>query len=101
MRITLILCGFIPLLGCTATDPMTRPGIWHPTGANDANLRAMIANPHDLVIGASSPGADGDVAAAAVQRYRTGKVKALPDSGVAQVSAVSSGAPSGAAASTN
>lgn len=45
-----------PLLlsGCIATtnDPWNRDGAWRSTGANDANLRAMIADPSHLSRGA-------------------------------------------------
>lgn len=89
------------LAGCAGIDPLTRPGVWHPVGANDANLLAMIVNPLDLVNGAASPIADGAIAAGAVARYHADKVKTLPDSGVAQVSAVGFGASGQPAAGAN
>lgn len=103
MRTILIACFLFALPGCTGTDPLYRSGLWHPTGANEANLRAMIADPQDLVSGASSPNADGQIAAAAIQRYRTDRVKPLPDSGIAQISTVAGGATAApvAAASPN
>ncbi len=95
----LLLLG--ALAGCAGIDPLTRPGAWHPIGSNDANLLVMIANPLDLVNGAASPGADGAIAAAAVARYHADKVKPLPDSGVAQVTAVGFGASAQPAAGVN
>ncbi len=86
------------LAGCAATDPLTREGAWHPVGANDANLRAMIADPQDLVNGVPSRLADGGMAAAAVARYHAGRVKPLPDSGLAAIAVQGSGSSSGAAA---
>lgn len=85
MRIGLIV---VLLAGCAAIDPLARPGAWQPTGANDANLRAMIADPDDLQHGRADIRADGQVVAAAITRYRTGHVKELPASDIAKVSPV-------------
>ena len=79
-----ILSLLLVLSGCAAEDPLTRPGLWQPVGANDANLAAMVADPNDLVTGVVDRHMDGQVAAAAVARYRAGKVKELPDSNIAQ-----------------
>ncbi len=46
--------------------------------ATAANLGMMLADPRDLIQGRLPGDADGTVAAAAMQRYRTDKVKALP-----------------------
>ena len=75
--------------GCAAVDPTHREGTWQPIGANDANLRAMVANPEDLNHGRADTRADGAVAARAVARYRAGKVKELPDSAIAQIAPIS------------
>lgn len=83
-RVALLGC-VAALAGCTGLDPELRPGEWHPSGANEANLAVMVANPADLAHGASSVGADGPEAVAAVARLRDGKVKALPDSGLAEL----------------
>ena len=65
-------CGYDP------DDPYARPGTWNPTGDNDANLRAMVANPHDL-IGGTGPGTSaGAEAAPPVKRVFTGKRYPLP-----------------------
>jgi type IV pilus biogenesis protein CpaD/CtpE len=37
--------------GCAMTDPYQRAGMWQPSGAVQANLAAMVANPGDLVTG--------------------------------------------------
>ncbi len=89
------------LAGCAGVDPLTRPGVWHPVGANDANLLAMIVNPLDLANGAASPVADGAIAAGAIARYHADKVKALPDSGVAQLTTVGFGGSAQPAAGAN
>ena len=91
----LLLCAALP--GCALTDPQTRPGTWQPTGANDANLRAMIADPHDLVHGQAGSGTEAAVAARAVARYRADNVKDLPDSALAPVSPLPGGSGASAA----
>ena len=85
--------------GCAGEDPLSRAGQWHPVGANDANLRTMIADADDLVTGVASRQADGQVAAAAVARYRAGRVKELPDSTISKVAPiqVNNAAPAAAA----
>ena len=85
--------------GCATVDPTERAGTWQPIGANEANLRAMIANPADLSRGRAGADADGEVAAEAVARYRAGKVRKLPDSGIAQMTAVSFGSNQSSSAS--
>jgi hypothetical protein len=37
--------------GCAAIDPYQRAGMWQPTGAVQANLAAMVADPADLTMG--------------------------------------------------
>jgi len=53
MHPTVWLIGALLVAGCDTylTDPYQRPGTYNPTGVNDANLRVMVANPHDLVEG--------------------------------------------------
>ena len=81
-------CAALSLLvlgGCTQIDPLTKEGIWRPTGANDANLRAMVAVPSDLAYGRAARASDGRMAAQAVERLRTGKVYPLQDAGFSKV----------------
>ncbi len=78
------------LAGCTTLDPLTREGLWHPSGANEANLAAMVADPADLVRGKDYEGTDGQMAAAAVARLRVNRVKQLPDSNIAKIAAQTS-----------
>jgi hypothetical protein len=72
--------------GCTMTgNPMYRAGTWHPTGANEANLAAEVANPHDLVAGEGEMGVaetPGPLAVMPVEHLRSDTVKPLPDSSV-------------------
>ncbi len=102
LLLPVLLGPLLGVAGCAATDPLSRPGLWHPIGANDANLRAMIADPEDLHHGAVDGRADGEVAANAVARYRAGKVKELPDSAIAKIAPISiNNNSSGAAAGGN
>jgi type IV pilus biogenesis protein CpaD/CtpE len=39
------------LAGCANRDPYQRLDVWRPTGANSANLAAMVADPRDLIRG--------------------------------------------------
>jgi hypothetical protein len=97
-RSTALLLLLVGLAACNQIDPYTRPGNWRPNGANDANLRAMVAVPADLVVATPASPADGQQAAAAVDRLRHDTVRALPDSGLAQITPVSGGSPSAPAA---
>lgn len=69
------------LAGCTVppwSDPFERPGTWRPTGANEANLRAMAQNPADLERGQA---ARGDLAAEGIppiERLLAGQRRPLP-----------------------
>jgi hypothetical protein len=75
-------CLFLLLLstGCTPEYPYDRPGTWGPAqmGANDANLRAMVANRQDLVAGSGEEGTVGPEAAAPVRRLFKGQRYPLP-----------------------
>lgn len=59
-----------------ANDPSPNFGC-----ATAGNLAAMIADPRDLVAPPEPGGADGDVAAQSVQRYRARTVQPLIDVG--------------------
>jgi hypothetical protein len=61
-----------------AFDPYQRPGTWNPVGDNDANLRVMVANPHDLVEGSGQGASAGAEAAPPVARVLAGKRYPLP-----------------------
>ncbi len=63
------LAAALVIGGCTAQEPYERPGTWRATGANDANLRAMVANPSDLDRGvAPAAPARGEMGALAASR---------------------------------
>lgn len=88
---SLALCSIVPLGGCELTDPYQRPGNWRPLGVNDANLAVMVSNKLELVQGTAPGESDGHLAAAAVDRLRRNRVKALPDSGVGPVTPIAVG----------
>lgn len=46
-----LMLGVLILGGCEDRDPYRRTDVWHPTGAPQANLAAMVANPQDLIRG--------------------------------------------------
>lgn len=48
--------GILALTGCQSRDPYYRTDVWKPTGANAANIAAMVANPYDLIHGRRNDG---------------------------------------------
>jgi hypothetical protein len=72
--ITMLVTGCSP----GTFDPSQRAGTWMPAGDNDVNLRAMVANPHDLVEGAGQSTSAGASAAPPVARLLAGKRYPLP-----------------------
>lgn len=80
------------LVACEATDPFLAEGRWRPAGANEANLRAMVADPAHLERGQAAVRTDAAAAAAAVDRLRRDKVRPLPGAtGTSRVGAASGG----------
>lgn len=69
----------LPLLlaACGSGDAYNHADAWSPSGANAQNIAAMIANPHDLVVGRSSGRRDARQAAGAVDRVSQDKPKPL------------------------
>jgi hypothetical protein len=84
--------------GCTydMSDPYLRPGTWNPTGDNDANLRAMVANPHDLVEGTGQGASASAEAAPPVARLLAGKRYPLPQLNASDLNVVPEQPPQGA-----
>ena len=93
MRRWFCLLLLLATAGCTPDYPMDKPGTWRlgEVSANDANLRVMIVNPHDLQAGAGESTTLGSEAAPPIRRLLTGKRYPLPASNVLQINA--SGAP--------
>ena len=91
----------LPLLAglsaCESIDPYTAEGRWRPLGANESNLRAMVADPAHLDRGVPAARVDAQTATAAVDRLRRDRVKPLPASGVSLIN-VTGGATGGGAA---
>ena len=85
------------LSGCAGPDPYDFPQTWRPTGANDANLAVMATRPADLARGRGTGPADAQVAAAAVDRLRSGHPKAIDTSSGSSGGAGSAGGGAGLA----
>ena len=64
----LAACIGMGVAACGPQYEIDRPGTWQPTGANDRNLRAMIADPRDLGYGAASTTERASGASRAVTR---------------------------------
>jgi hypothetical protein len=84
LRGALLLGLMSAVAGCNLGDPYQRAGNWRPNGSNERNVRVLAANPADLERGQRSAGTEGQRAAAAIDRLRLDRVKALPDSGIAR-----------------
>lgn len=73
----ILATAILGLTGC-AVDPYTRDGVWRPSAVNETNLRTMVADPRDLQQGVGEQGANGALAATAVQRLLEDRVRPLP-----------------------
>lgn len=91
LRRTAVPALLLLLPACQAFEPYEREGTWRPMDANGFNLAAMVANPDHLRRGVGTDRADGQLAAAAVQRLRSGTVKRLPTAGIARFGTGDSG----------
>ncbi|MFN6999003.1 hypothetical protein [Elioraea tepidiphila] len=88
-----MLRGLVPALaavllvsGCgAASDPSQREGTWRPSGANAANLRAMIVDPSHLRQGVGDPTGRGRQATNAIERLEDDDLKPLPDIRASQI----------------
>lgn len=92
------------LAGC-AQDPFDRPGTWSvpigTTGANDANLRTMIADPRDLTAGTGEENSTGTAAAGPVRKLLSGRRAQLPQSDVSTIKVGTGGGGSSSGAAGN
>jgi type IV pilus biogenesis protein CpaD/CtpE len=84
-RLLVTATGLLVLSGCAQTDPFQRPGIWRPMGANEMDFELQVARAADMVKGRGTDEADGDSAAAAIDRMRHDKVKPLLSNSVSKV----------------
>jgi len=88
-----ILYTTVALLGlaaCTPDHPFDKPGTWSlgPPGSlnsNEANLRTMVINPNDLVVGQSEPGSMGAEASRPIRKLYAGQRQALPQNNTIQL----------------
>lgn len=72
--------------GCAGlNDPFQREGTWQPENLNQANIAAMVANPHHLEHGVGDDSSPGEISAAAVRRLLTDHVKPLSTSNVGPI----------------
>ena len=86
----LVIVTAFSAAGCS--DPeIDRPGTWKPTGINDQNLRAMLANPQDSYNGTGALTSRGDSGSRAVARLLADRRRALLDASLSHI-APSSGA---------
>jgi hypothetical protein len=88
MKTTFCLLLLLGVVACSPDHPFDKPGTWsiqNQGSANDANLRAMIVNPHDLIEGQSASNSLSAEASAPVKRLLTGKRTPLPISGLLQL----------------
>ena len=69
------------LTGCELTEPYDRIGTWRPSHSMDANIAVSAVNPSDLVRGVDYQPRDASATTRAVERYRAGRVRALPSAG--------------------
>jgi len=75
--LVLLLVGAGSLGGCARLDTYNRPYTWHPSGANAANLAAMVAHPADLQLGHGSDSSDAAPQVAAITAVDQGQAAAL------------------------
>lgn len=92
MRYASLTLALIALAGCEATEPYLREGTWRPSGTNDLNIAAQIIRPSDLVRGVDYAPVGATMPTAAVERYRLGRIKALPDNSLVQIGGAGGGA---------
>jgi hypothetical protein len=70
--LALLALSGVALAGCSMTDPYERAGIWRPSGVNEANIAAQVANPGDLARGRGDAGGSVRGASGAVERLWQG-----------------------------
>lgn len=67
----------VGVAGCGQRDPYMRTDVWRPTGANAANIAAMVANPHDLIAGRGVARQDTKASELAVEHIWSGQSQSL------------------------
>ena len=94
----LFLAVGLALAGCSKYDPYERAGIWKPSGVNDANIAAMVADPADLTRGREKAGGTVRTATTAVERLWQGGPQQRPQAGQSSQQGQGAGQPGAAAA---
>jgi hypothetical protein len=77
----LAAASLLALAGCATgitQDPYDRPGSWQATGADDHNLRAMVATPSHLERGVGASTERGQAGSVAATRLFTDRRRACP-----------------------
>lgn len=85
-----LLSALVGLAGCADRDPYLRTDVWQPTGANAANIAAMVVNPRDLIAGRNAPTQSARASEMAVEHIWTGQLQPLASSASGQGSGQSS-----------
>jgi hypothetical protein len=80
--------AFLALAACAGPGDFARPGTWQPSGANDANLRAMLADPGHAMRGVAAPAERGQPASLAIRRLVQDRRRPLPDSRASTIGAI-------------
>ncbi len=99
MRLRMLFLLVLTLTGCASSEQFEHPGTWKlpPTGqgANDANLRTMVVNPHDLVAGIDDPAGRGPEAVPPINRLYNGQRQPLQSVNTSSVATAPSGGAGG------
>lgn len=75
----LAVAAMLVLGGCALNrEPFDAPGTWQPLGANDHNLRAMVATPSHLERGVGAVTERGQPASLGATRLFTDRRRRLP-----------------------
>lgn len=80
MRILTMVPALLLLAACEGGGAgLDRPGMWQPSGVNDRNLRAMLADPDHLNEGIGTPRSRSVTAVAPITRMDAGERPDLPE----------------------
>ncbi|HEX2943701.1 MAG TPA: hypothetical protein VHO91_21775 [Rhodopila sp.] len=80
----MLMIASIGTSGCSDRDPYLRTDVWRPTGANAANIAAMVVNPRDLVMGRNASSRDTKAAGLAVEHVWTNQLQPFASSAAGQ-----------------
>jgi hypothetical protein len=90
MRAILVPVLLLTVAGC-APDPFDKPGTWSlpPTGmtSDDNNLRTMLVNPSDAVVGTGEDTSVAPLAERPVEMLYSGRRRPLPSVNASEIGA--------------